>query len=278
MTRFSTVPAPRGESPEPPARPSVRSIARALRVLRIMAAPERSEWSLFELCQAANLPKATVHRLLGTMIEEGFVEHARNPGYYRLGLEAAIVGHASLERRKPEASVDRILTDLVRRVQETVSVGLLSGTSMLSIARTHPSGTRHADVARGAVLPAHVSSGGKMLLASLPPERVAELYRGRHALQRFTPKTIATVPELMRHLAIVRERGYGIDDEEYVTGVRCLTVPIPSAAGPSHYCVGLSAPTARATLTQLRIAVRILDVAAVQLAPYFVNGAAPAPD
>ncbi|ADB51207.1 IclR family transcriptional regulator [Conexibacter woesei] len=272
MTRFSTATQLR----ELPATSGgVRSVTRALSLLRVMATSERSEWSLFELCQATNLPKATAHRLLSTMLDDGFVEHAVTPGYYRLGLEAAIVGHASLERRKPELPVHRVLLGLSTRLRETAGIGVLSGTNAIAIARTHPSSPGRVDFARGAVFPAHMSCGGKVLLAALPHEEVVALYGGRRRLERYTSNTIGTVSELMRELEAVREQGYAIDDEEYVAGVRCLGVPIPSSLGPSRYNVGISAPAVRASLQQLRIASRILETAARELSVWFDAGMRP---
>jgi IclR family acetate operon transcriptional repressor len=266
-----------------PAGSPVRSVSRALSLLRVMAGSERSEWSLLELCNETGLPKATAHRMLNTMIDEGFVEHALTPGYYRLGLEAAVVGYASLQLRKPERVVDRILLDLSDRLREMVGVTLLSGTSAVAILRTHPQDRHPADLSRGMVLPAHVSCGGKLLLAAMTPDEVIAAYRGRTHLRRYTPNTITRLPYLLRHLELIRRQGYAIDDEEYVTGVRCVGVPIPQREGRVRYGVGLSAPATRASMETLRIAVRILQKAALELSPHvggveYLHGAQVAAD
>ena len=243
----------------------VRSVSRALGLLRAMAAPRRSEWSLDELSRVTGLPKATAHRLLNTLVDCGFVEHAKAPGCYRLGLETAVIGSACLQHRRPGDGVRRILEDVSFRVQETVGIGRLSGTDAVSIARVTPGGVGEAEVPTGTILPAHVSAGGKALLAGLGREQALELYGAQAVLPRFTPQTITSFDRLLDHLDRIREQGYAIEDEEYVAGVRCVSVAVPSDSGPPRYSLGIAAPTSRADLTRLRIAVDILEVAASKL-------------
>jgi IclR family mhp operon transcriptional activator len=62
---------------------SVRSVRRALVLIRLMN--DRESWTLHALAEASGLPKATLHRLLGTLQEEGYVHTFPGlPGLYRL--------------------------------------------------------------------------------------------------------------------------------------------------------------------------------------------------
>ncbi|MEX1143185.1 MAG: IclR family transcriptional regulator [Thermoleophilaceae bacterium] len=259
-----------------PAAPTsgVRSVNRALGLLRVMAAPRRSEWSLDELSRVTGLPKATTHRLLNTLAESGFVEHARSPGVYRLGLETAVIGGACMQQRRPAEGVRRILKDVSLRVQETVAIGLLSGTDTVSIAKMTPGGAQESALAPRGVLPAHASGGGKALLGGLSREQAHQLYGDQPVLARFTPKTITTVERLLDHLDQVRQQGFAIEDEEYASGVRCVGVAIPSSSGPPRYSIGMTAPASRADLPRLRIAVDMLEAAASKLSPFLSRPAA----
>jgi IclR family transcriptional regulator, acetate operon repressor len=243
----------------------VRSVHRALLLLQAMSARDRPEWSLDQLSRATALPKPTTHRLLDAMVRSSFVERSARPGFYRLGLATAIVGNASLQARRPEGGVARVLADLSSRTRETVELGLLSGPHAVSIARVRPGDPMDVGFLRGGIIPAHASCGGKVLLAGRRPDEVRNLYGGHERLTPFTPKTIPTVTALLHQLGRVREQGYAIDDEEYESGVRCVGVPVPSAGTATRHWLTMAVPTARAEFGKMRIHVRILRVAALRL-------------
>ena len=62
--------------------PPIRSVVRALNLLRTLNT--REFWSLHQLYLATSLPKATLSRLLATLIGEGYVRAEEPAGTYRL--------------------------------------------------------------------------------------------------------------------------------------------------------------------------------------------------
>lgn len=67
----------------------------------------------------------------------------------------------------------------------------------------------------------HRSAAGKAILAALDEALVRSIAH-ETGLPGFTPRTITDVDTLLADLALVRSRGYAIDDEEDVTGVLCV--------------------------------------------------------
>lgn len=59
----------------------------------------------------------------------------------------------------------------------------------------------------------------------------------------YTPRTITNLNDLMKHLAVIREQGYAIDNEELTPGVRCIAAPIYNYRGNVNYSLGVSGPT-----------------------------------
>ena len=103
----------------------------------------------------------------------------------------------------------------------------------------------------GTRLPAHASALGKVLLAgSRDPEAVQRLV-ARHGLPPGTPRTITTADDLQDHLVLVGARGWGLDDEEYAAGLRCLAAPVRDAGGEVVAAIGISGPTTRVTLERV---------------------------
>jgi DNA-binding IclR family transcriptional regulator len=86
----------------------------------------------------------------------------------------------------------------------------------------------------------HCISLGKAMLAHLPEERVEGIV-DRHGLPAQTPNTITDRETLFEELETTRERGYAVDDEEKIEGVRCVAAPLTddgvvgaiSISGPS---------------------------------------------
>jgi IclR family acetate operon transcriptional repressor len=96
----------------------------------------------------------------------------------------------------------------------------------------------------GTLAPLYCTALGKALLAfaSAPiPER----------LQAYTPRTITDHSLLQRHLDVVRDQGYAVDDEEFEIGVRCIAVPVYNFNDQCEAAIGVSGPTSRLTLENL---------------------------
>lgn len=247
----------------------VRSVLRALALLRVMAAVERSEWSLDELSRATELPKATCYRLLATMTQAGFVEQGITPGYYRLGLEAAVVGHATMRTRKHEAQIRAILNGVRRRTKETTGLSVLSGNHAVTVVRVHSVLPLREDLAAivNGIYPAHASSGGRAMLSQLSADEVVTLLgRPGERLTKVTQHTIGTVAELLADLERVRRDGYALDDQQMAIGLRCLSVPV-RARGASPYAIGVVMPSSRGDATALLRSVPLLQFAADELTP-----------
>jgi DNA-binding IclR family transcriptional regulator len=79
---------------------------------------------------------------------------------------------------------------------------------------------------------------GKAALAFLPVEDLQRRYAGIRWLPTMTARSHRTVDALLDDLAIVRERGYAMDDEETMEGVVCFGVAFPGRrTGEGPYAV-----------------------------------------
>ena len=127
--------------------------------------------------------------------------------------------------------------------QETVNLGTLDGQDVFSFWTF----CKALDPFRmaspiGSWRPIYCTAMGKALAAFLPPED-KEHVLGSLKFERLTPRTITQPLRLRRELESIRQRGYGLDDEEATLGARCISAPIladqvesgggyPSVAGP----------------------------------------------
>ena len=216
----------------------VQSLDRALSILDVLRFSHR-DLPLSEVAARAGLPKSTTHRLLSTLEMRGFAARDPETGGYRLGLKnVAPVGAGP--------QIRHVLEGLADRSGETANLGALIGREVLYVDRADSPQALRWQLGVGSRVPVHSSALGKAILASLPDVEVAVHLPRR--LQRNTPNTITDQDAFLRELDVVRARGYALDDEEFMEGVRCVAVPVLATSGHDvRAALSLAGPAFRLT-------------------------------
>ncbi|MGX7681307.1 IclR family transcriptional regulator [Jatrophihabitans sp. DSM 45814] len=203
--------------------PGVQSVHRALGLIETVA-DAGGNMSIRELADATELPQPTVHRLLRTLVERGYMRQLPDRSY-ALGFHLVPLGAAA--NAQVGAGVERVLTDLVRELGETANLAILTGDKAEYVAQAPSSHAMRMFTEVGRRVDLHATGVGKALLAQLDDEEVIAIVR-RTGLAARTAHTIATELALHAALAEIRARGYAIDEQEQELGVRCVAVAIPS--------------------------------------------------
>jgi DNA-binding IclR family transcriptional regulator len=178
---------------------------------------------------------STAHRLLAMLVYRGFAEQ-RPDRLYQAGrvLRPAPPSGAPVELLR-QASLGP-LQDLVDRVLETASLVVLAGRETRFVATVECGQVLRVGDRAGRTLPAHLTSGGKAILAAMDPARVEELYAG---VEDCDPAG------LRRQLAQVRRRGFAMNDQRTEAGLTALGAAVRDAAGVPVAAVALAMPTVR---------------------------------
>ena len=224
------------------ARYTVDAAAKALELLSVFSFRE-PRLSLADLATRTGIPRATAFRLLSTLEQSGFL--AKDHGAYQLGIKCFVLGNivaGGLDLRETSHPHLVALRDTTR---ETTQIAILDHWQVVYLERVpspYPSGFMRTRA--GAILPAYCTGLGKTLLAFMPEEEVAAWA----ATQRFpaiTPRTITTAKRLLRELRMIRERGYGLDEEERERGVCCVAAPIRNHNGEVVAAISVAGPSQR---------------------------------
>jgi len=218
---------------------SVQSVDRAFVVLEALAADERPV-GIAELVDLTGLPQGTVHRLLQSLHQRGYVRRdaARK---YSLGTSAVRLADAA--QRAMVRSARPHLAELVAISGETANLAVLEGDDVVYVAQVPSPHTLRMFAEVGRHVPPHSTAVGKVLLAGMPRERALAVLR-RTGLAARTPTTITDLDAFGTELDLVTVQGWAADEEEQEAGVRCVAVPV-GAPGAALAALSLSGPADR---------------------------------
>lgn len=217
-----------------------RTLEKGLLLLTVFidAAPEQT---LSELSQRTGIHKSIVFRLASTLVRHGFLEKDPETRRYRVGLRAFEVGNAFAVDRQVEQLALPVMQELVAACGHTSHLGVLHGREVIYTAVVPSMNVLRVSVRTGERRLAHSTAIGKVLLASLPKEMIARLYRG-FRFPQLTPHTVRSLSALRRALAEVRQRGFGFNDEESVVGLQAIAGAVHGANGVPVAAVSIAYP------------------------------------
>ena len=221
---------------------SIPNLKNACKVINYLAEDGRA-LTYLEVARSLNLPRTTTLRIMETLAEEEFL--SKNNRHYKLGQKLADIGECSLSRLKLMDIVEPALARLTNITGETSHFGVQSDNKVW-IARVCESPLPlHAASRAGAIVDAHCSGTGKIILADIlmkSPDVIKKM-----KFPKRTKNTITTFSALQKNLKQIIKQGYAIDDEEYHEGVRCLAVPIYDKFKALVGALGITAPANRFT-------------------------------
>ena len=225
---------------EPQAPSHVQSVERALDLLEALAASP-TEQGVSALGAKVELPYATIHRLLTTLVSRGYVRRVSSSRKYLLGPQLVPLGDAA--NKVFRGWTTPYLKQLAEMSGETANLALLDDTHAVYLAQV-PS--RHQlrmfTEVGNRVLP-HSTAIGKVLLAYSDEAEIERVIR-TNGLPAYTENTITDRAGFFAALKTAREEGYAIDEQEQELGVVCIAVPIVSGERPVA-AVSISGPAGR---------------------------------
>lgn len=222
----------------------VPAVTRALDILELFLEGDGT-LSAPEVTRRLQLPRTTVHELLTTLAARSYlVQIPDQTGRYRLGVRAYQLGSRYAEQLDLAAEGQQVAREVAETCDETVHVAVLEDTDVIYIAKVDSTHAVRMVSAAGRKLPAHCTSVGKMLLASLPPAELESRLMGRE-LVAMTQNSITEPDALLAALADVRERGVAAEHRESNPDVSCVAAPVRDSAGHVVAALSISVPMIR---------------------------------
>ena len=199
---------------------------------------------------------STAHRLLGMLVYRDFAEQLPDRRY----AAGPVLRRGPVQQASVATLRDAALPHLRRladAVGETANVMVLAGSDVRFVATAESDQVLRVGDRTGRTLPAHLSSGGKAVLATLDDGQLAAVLE---------PLDEAAAARVERELRTVRRRGFAVNDQETEAGLTAVGVAVPPAGGFSGAALSLAAPTARYSPDRLPVWVAALAEAAGAIA------------
>jgi len=249
--------------------PGTSSLLRGLSIMQAIVQSPRA-LSVAELVEELGLPKPTVHRIAVQLEAEGFLQ--RNPADKRFvaGNQLKDLSLNVLSNVSVGAPRHAILEALSKEIGETCNCTMLDGNHTVYFDRVECNWPIKIQLRPGSHLPLHATASGKLFLAYMSPKERKRLLNAA-PLSRETDRTLISPDLLEEELKKIYADGVGYDNEEFLSGMVAIALPVFDKNNKICFTVAVHAPTTRRNLDDLRQYIPSLRRAAAALAASYCS-------
>jgi len=227
------------------------SVEKTMKLVEIMA-NHNEPMRLQNISQEAEIPASTTLRMLGTLLQLGYVTQDPDTSKYDLSLKFAYIGEQVKRRFNITQISYSYILDLSNKTGECCCLAVQEGKRILylDVVTNQVNNILTTTQRIGKSAPMYCTGIGKLLLTNYSNEELKG-YVNSTELSQFTPNTITKFDDLVSELDTISKRGYAIDNEECDQGANCVAAPIYDYSG--HIVAGISVTAPSIRLTSERI-------------------------
>jgi len=226
----------------------VTSLARGLQVVRAFDV-DHPVMTLSEVAKRTGLARAAARRFLHTLRELGYVSSDGRD--FRLTPHVLSLGYAYLSSMSIVEIAQPYMEDISKQVSESCSMSVLDGSDIVYVARVPAKRIMSVALSLGTRLPAHNTSMGRVLLASMDEEEL-DNYFSTTERAPYTQHTVTDEKALRDILDQVRADGYAAVDQELELGVRSVAVPVRARSENTLAALNVSGHATRVSMRDMR--------------------------
>ena len=228
----------------------VTALARGISILEAFD-ENTSELGITQLSERTGLAKTTTFRLVQTLTALKYLIPTPH-GKYRLGSRILSLGYAVLQTMDLKSISTPHLIDLSIQCGETVNMAVRDGDDLVYIERIKTQQIVNINLHVGSRLPLYNTAMGRALL-SCQSEDWIRSYIERNELDPEAQRFLGPNGDhLLAQLRTVGEKGYAINDQDLVKGLRSIAAPVKNAEGKGIAAINIAVPSARVTVQLLK--------------------------
>jgi DNA-binding IclR family transcriptional regulator len=178
-----------------------------------------------EIARALGRSVSEIFRMLVVLAERGYLAQDPDSDRYTLTTLLFEVAHRTPMVRRLTALAGPLMQRLSRTVNQSVHLAVLSGDAILVVGQVDSPGNNVMSVRLGARIDLWRASSGRVILAYLPAEALAETFA------RVPLPEGMTEAGLRAELAHIRALGFEVRDSFVVRGIVNISVPVIDHSG-----------------------------------------------
>lgn len=206
----------------------LQTVDHALSVLELLAQSPKG-MTQKQIADALQLNKVTVHRLLSTLVNRGFVSLTPEK-CYTIGLKTVEISSLKLNSLELKTEAHPLIQGLALRVSQPVQLAIREGRNAIYIDKVDPVISIRMYSQIGKQIPLYCSSVGKALLLDKTDDEIERILKGTR-FERLTPTTLGSVQAVLDDVMRARATGYTVDNAEHEPGIFCIAAPVYDYTG-----------------------------------------------
>lgn len=226
--------------------------------------------SIAGLVEATGLPKPTIHRIAVQLEAEGYLQRSPVDKRFVIGKKLQEFSLSILSNASVGAPRHAILEALSEEIGETCNCTMLDGSHTVYFDRVECNWPIKINLRPGSRLPLHATASGKLFLAHMNKRERRRLLEAA-PLSRCTERTVVSPDLIEEELKKIKKEGVGYDNEEFLSGMVAIAVPVFDKSNRVCFTVAAHAPTTRMQLDDLRQYIPSLRKAAIALASSYCD-------
>jgi DNA-binding IclR family transcriptional regulator len=236
--KLSTISSAARDTPQYP----IASVDNALRLLLLFKT--RTSVRVVDASRELGVARSTAHRILDMLAFYGVAEQDPHTRSYAPGPALREIGTAVVDKPDIRTLARPVIEQLRRDTDETVHLAILEMPVVRFVDCIESDRSVRVASRVGLTMPAHCTSVGKAMLASLGPDALRAYYPGQR-LPAITENSITSRRELKRQLDEIRVRGYATNAAEGEDGFNSVAVAILDPYGQPVGAISVGAPRQR---------------------------------
>lgn len=223
----------------------IRGVQIAFSIIDLLQTEDKQ--TLTEIADELGHSKSTVHSHLKTLVDQEILVPEEDG--YRLSLRILDMAKHVRDQVGNYDVIEKEVDELASETGEIAHFGIEEYGQVSYFCKAM--GSRAVETASrvGTQQPMYSTSLGKTILAHLPSEKQEQVV-AECSFEPRTQKTITTPAGLYEECQTIAERGYGIDNEENIQGLRCVAAPVKNEDTVLG-AISVSGPTSRFTEDRL---------------------------
>lgn len=217
------------------------AVHKAFEVLRAVASEPNQELGMTELSRKLGYSKSTTHGLVHALLREGALVQEASGRKFFVGPLIVDLGLSAWNYLQVINLAQPVITEIKELVNETVFLGVLVRNRVFIVATAETANSIKISGVPGSSISLFAGAVGKAILSNMVASKVHQLIE-ENGLPRYTSRSITNENDYFLELKQVRNQGYAIDNEEYLSGVKAVAMAMRNQKGPpmAVWVVGFS--------------------------------------